>query len=38
MYDEVAPVLLVLAAPDELRVKVAIASFVSHAARIGIRP
>ena len=31
--DEVAPVLLVLAAPDELRVEVAVAALVGHADR-----
>ena len=31
--DEVAPVLLILAAPDELRVEVAVAALVGHAHR-----
>jgi len=32
--DKVAPVLLVLAAPDELRIEVAVAALVGHAHRI----
>ena len=31
MDDEIAPVLLVLAAPDELRVEVAVAAFIGDA-------
>src|SRR5207247_2188809 len=32
--DEVAPVLLVLAAPDELRIEVAVSALVGHAHRV----
>src|SRR5437879_11510090 len=32
--DEVAPVLLILAAPDELRIEVAVTSLVGHAYRV----
>ena len=32
--DEVAPVLLILAAPDELRIEVAVAALVGHADRV----
>ena len=38
MDDEVAPVLLVLAAPDELRVEVAVAPLVGDADRTLLRP
>ena len=32
--DEVAPILLILAAPDELRIEVAVAPLVGHADRV----
>ena len=31
MDDEIGPVLLILAAPDELRIEVAVAALVGHA-------
>ena len=34
VHDQVGPVLLVLAAPDELRVEVAVAPLVGHADRV----
>ena len=34
MYDEIAPVLLILAAPDKLRIKITVTPLVRHAYRV----